>query len=52
MTQNKQMSENTKPLETTDQKQFKPDEAGSIVIDGFVRVFDPNTKETFVETRL
>jgi len=29
----------------------KPNETGSISVTGFVRIFDPNTKEIFVEQR-
>jgi len=39
-----QVVEQTKPLK-------KPNETGSISVEGFVRIFDPNTKEKFVEKR-
>jgi hypothetical protein len=29
----------------------KPDDCGSISVTGFVKIFDPNTKEIIVETR-
>ena len=29
----------------------KPNERGSIVVEGHVKIFDPNTKEKFVEKR-
>ena len=29
----------------------RPNETGSITVEGFVRIFDPNTKEKFVEKR-
>ena len=29
----------------------KPDDQGSVSITGFVRIFDPKTNETIVETR-
>lgn len=29
----------------------KPNETGSVRVEGFVKIFDPNTKETFVEKR-
>jgi len=29
----------------------RPNEQGSVSVTGFVRIFDPKTKETFVETR-
>jgi hypothetical protein len=29
----------------------KPNDTGSISVEGFVRIFDPETKEVFVEKR-
>ena len=29
----------------------RPNETGSISVEGFVKIFDPATKETFVEKR-
>jgi len=29
----------------------RPNETGSVSVSGFVKIFDPKTKETFVETR-
>jgi hypothetical protein len=29
----------------------RPNETGSISVEGFVRIFDPNSKEKFVEKR-
>jgi hypothetical protein len=29
----------------------RPNETGSISVEGFVKIFDPNTKQTFVEKR-
>jgi hypothetical protein len=29
----------------------RPNETGSISVEGFVKIFDPNTKEKFVEKR-
>lgn len=29
----------------------KPDDRGSVNVDGFVRIFDPNTQQVFLETR-
>jgi hypothetical protein len=31
--------------------QKKPDDCGTISVAGFLRIFDPKTKETYVETR-
>ena len=42
----------TKPEAVKPQPQPKrPNETGSISVEGFVRIFDPNTKEKFVEKR-
>jgi hypothetical protein len=44
------MNQNT----TTNQPQAtqkRPNDTGSISVEGFVRIFDPNTKEKFVEKR-
>jgi hypothetical protein len=32
-------------------KTKRPNETGSISVEGFVRIFDPKTKEKFVEKR-
>lgn len=45
MTQNTQPSQQAKPADK------KPNETGSISVEGFVKIFDPNTKEKFVEKR-
>ena len=44
MTQNTQQKP-TQPAEK------KPNDTGSISVEGHVRIFDPKTKETFVEKR-
>jgi hypothetical protein len=45
-------SKETQPTETVTQSPTKrPNETGSISVEGFVRIFDPNTKEKFVEKR-
>lgn len=33
------------------QKPAKPNETGSVHVEGFVKIFDPKTQETFVEKR-
>ena len=33
------------------QPQKRPNDTGSIQVEGFVRIFDPNTNENFVEQR-
>jgi hypothetical protein len=47
------MTQITQPNTTKVQQQpvKKPNETGSISVEGFVKIFDPNNKETFVETR-
>lgn len=46
-------SNTSQPKETVEQQSPKkrPNETGSINVEGFVRIFDPNTKEKFVEKR-
>ena len=44
MTENKQ----TKPAETAPKK---PNETGTISVQGFVKIFDPATRQVFVEKR-
>lgn len=29
----------------------RPNETGSVHVEGFIKIFDPSTKETFVEKR-
>jgi len=48
------MTENKKPTQPAQENKpeaKKPNETGSISVEGFVRIFDPNTKEKFVEKR-
>jgi len=48
MTQNNQakpLSSQVKPAKK------RPNETGSISVEGFIKIFDPATKETFVEKR-
>jgi|APCry1669188879_1035177.scaffolds.fasta_scaffold1043675_1 hypothetical protein len=35
----------------TNSQPKRPNETGSVSVTGFVKIFDPKTKETFVETR-
>ena len=48
MTENKTP---TPPVQETNTMAKQPNETGSISVEGFVRIFDPNTKEKFVEKR-
>jgi len=48
------MTDNNMPKQTarpTQPPAKKPNETGSISVEGFVKIFDPNTKEKFVEKR-
>ena len=48
MTENKTP---TPPVQEAKTMAKRPNETGSISVEGFVRIFDPNTKEKFVEKR-
>ena len=48
MTENKTP---TLPVQEAKTMAKRPNETGSISVEGFVRIFDPNTKEKFVEKR-
>lgn len=39
------------PQPSQPQTRRKPNEVGGIAVSGFVKIFDPNTKETILETR-
>jgi hypothetical protein len=39
------------PVETPKSPAKRPNETGSISVEGFVRIHDPKTKEVFVEKR-
>ena len=46
------MMQNNQPVKQESKPQPKrPNEQGSVSVTGFVKIFDPKTKETFVETR-
>lgn len=38
-------------VQDVEQPPRKPDDRGSVNVDGFVRIFDPNTQQVFLETR-
>jgi len=48
MTQKDQSKQNQIP-QTSGNK--RPNETGSVSVEGFVRIFDPKSKEVFVEKR-
>ena len=47
------MTQNTTQTQLVPQQPAskKPNDTGSISVEGFVRIFDPETKEVFVEKR-
>ena len=47
------MTEKNAPTQpnTAGQPARKPNDTGSISVEGFVKIFDPNTKEVMVEKR-
>jgi hypothetical protein len=47
------MTQNTTPTQqpANTPAQKKPNETGSISVEGHVRIFDPKTKEVYVEKR-
>jgi hypothetical protein len=48
MTQNNQTKTPATPAKPAPKR---PNETGSISVEGFVKIFDPKTQETFVEKR-
>lgn len=48
---NKQPTTAPQPAQSQPQTRRKPNEVGGIAVSGFVKIFDPNTKETILETR-
>jgi hypothetical protein len=48
MTQNTQPKTPVAPAKPVPKR---PNETGSINVEGFIKIFDPTTKETFVEKR-
>ena len=48
MEKNTQQPAQRKP---TASKPKRPNETGAISVEGFIKIFDPKTKETFVEKR-
>jgi len=50
------MMQNNQPVKqetilATKPQPSRPNESGAVSVTGFVKIFDPKTKETFVETR-
>lgn len=44
-------NDNNKEMDTKKMDEKKPNDIGTIVVDAFVKIYDPNTKEVFVERR-
>jgi hypothetical protein len=42
---------NIQTQENTTKPEKRPDDTGKISVEGHIRIFDPNTKEKFVEQR-
>lgn len=49
MTDNKQTTQ--QPSSTVKPPQRRPNDVGSVSVQGHVRIFDPQTKQVFVEKR-
>ncbi len=49
--QNLKNNKTTKEDTASKKSETKPDERSGIHVGGFIKVFDPNSKEVFVETR-
>jgi hypothetical protein len=47
MEKNQQPTTQVKPVA----RPKRPNETGTVQVEGFVKIFDPNTKEKFVEKR-
>jgi len=46
------MTQNNKPTDhTTKSSNKRPNETGTVRVEGFVRIFDPKTQQVFVEKR-
>lgn len=42
---------NNQPVQPQATTEKRPNDTGTISVEGFVKIFDPNTRETFVEKR-
>jgi hypothetical protein len=40
---------NSTPQPPLQQTEKRPDDTGSVAVDGFVKIFDPKTRKVFVE---
>jgi hypothetical protein len=51
MDHNNNLNQTVEKLGETTSSLTRPDDEGNVQIDGFVRIFDPNSKETILEVR-
>ena len=51
MNQNNEQKQPAQPAAEKQSNSKRPNETGAISVEGFIRIFDPNTKEKFVEKR-
>ena len=51
MEKNAQQPAQQKPAAPKPKRPKRPNETGAVSVEGFVKIFDPNTKEKFVEKR-
>lgn len=49
--ENKDITDTDQQQSTKSEKSQRPNENGQILVDGAVKIFDPKTKEIFVEVR-
>lgn len=45
------MSDQPQPQQTAAQPQSRPTDQGSVAVEGFVRIYDPNSQRVYLETR-
>lgn len=43
--------ENKVPNQQPTQPQKRPNDTGSVIVDGFIKIYDPNTRKVFVEQK-
>lgn len=51
MTDKQNYEKQKKGINSNNEKRSKPNELNAFHVEGFVKIFDPNTKETFLESR-
>jgi hypothetical protein len=43
--------ENKTPNQPQPQPQKRPNDTGSVIVDGFIKIYDPKTRKVFVEQK-